>query len=180
MASHYLSFTRLVTEGRLTVDGEAFEVAGFSWMDQEFSTMGIGREQVGWDWVSIQLDDGSEVMLYQARERGGGADPYSHGTYIGPDGTARHLPLEEFQMIPGRIWKYYPVEWEIHVWPLELTLKVTPMMDDQELVSKGRITQPYWEGAVDFDGVRAGKPVKGHGYLEMTGYESPLRIPEVE
>ena len=57
-ASMYLSFTRLAATGALTVAGRSRPVAGLAWMDHEWSTSALGEDQVGWDWFSLQLDDG--------------------------------------------------------------------------------------------------------------------------
>lgn len=183
-ASHYVSFTRLATAGSLTVDNETFEVEGLTWMDHEFSSDSLGEGQVGWDWMSIQLDDGTEFMLYRMRRSDGTADPYSSGTYIDVEGRAEHLAWSQIQMKPiaGSEWTSsttggaYPLKWEVEVPHLGLRLTCTTDLDDQEVVSKRRVGPSYWEGAMDFAGDRAGKPVSGVGYLEMTGYDKPLQI----
>ena len=90
-ASHYISFTRLATEGAITVDGKTLEVSGLSWMDHEFFTHQLASDQAGWDWLGVELDDNSELMLYRLRRKDGTADPYSAGTYVDPQGKSRHL-----------------------------------------------------------------------------------------
>ena len=81
-ASHYYSFTRLATAGALTIDGTRIEVAGTSWMDHEYASGQLDRGQVGWDWFSLQLDDGRELMLYRLRERDGRTTPQSSGSLV--------------------------------------------------------------------------------------------------
>jgi predicted secreted hydrolase len=161
-ASHYISFTRLDTRGTLTLRGRKLEVSGSSWMDHEFFTHQLEPNQAGWDWMSIQLDDRTELMLFHLRRKDGSIDPYSAGTYIDAAGRARHLGVRDFTMTPvGEQWKGYPVAWRIEVPSLGLRLDATTPMRNQEL--RGSYT--YWEGAMDFKGSKSGV-----GYLEMTGY----------
>ena len=60
---------------------------GLSWMDHEWSTSALGAEQVGWDWFSLQLDDNTELMLFQLRRADGTVDAFSSGTLIAADGS---------------------------------------------------------------------------------------------
>ena len=90
-ASYYISFTRLATTGAIILDGKKFTVEGSSWMDHEFFSHQLDAGQVGWDWLSLQLKDGSELMLFRLRRKGGAVDPYSAGTYVDSQGHARHL-----------------------------------------------------------------------------------------
>ncbi len=95
-ASHYFSLTRLLTTGSIDVDGKTYQVEGSSWMDHEFFTGGMATDETGWDWLSVQLDDGSELMLYRLRHRDGGIDPYSSGSYVDEKGKSEYLGGEGF------------------------------------------------------------------------------------
>ena len=86
-ASHYYSITRLKTEGKLFLNGSEVPVHGLSWMDHEFGSNQLREYQVGWDWFSIQLENGVDLMFYQIRNRDGKIDPFSSGTIISPDGN---------------------------------------------------------------------------------------------
>ncbi len=180
-ASHYYSFTRLATEGTLVANGEEVAVTGLSWMDHEFGSTLLGNDQVGWDWFSIQLDDGSDYMFYRIREKGGSKDAISSGTVIDPDGTARHLTAKAFTLTPLSTWKSqqsgaaYPLEWTISVPSEGLVLQSKPALDDQELMTKKSTRVTYWEGASRFSGEKRGKEVTGSGYIELTGYASKLK-----
>lgn len=172
-ASHYYSIPRLETTGTMTVNGSTRTVQGETWFDHEWSSSQLGKGQVGWDWVCLQWEDGAALMLYRMRLENGGVDSSSSGTWIAPDGTTTHLRAADFQMTPAAIWKsqatgaQYPIGWRIAlpVQHAEFTIKAA--LDDQEL-KLGPIT--YWEGAIDAAGTRDGKPIKGRGYLELTGY----------
>ena len=165
-ASHYVSFPLLRVSGTIGSDA----VTGRAWMDHEWFTEQLAPEQVGWDWFSVQLDDRTELMLFELRHKDGTIDPYSSGTLIDSGGKARHLRHDEFVLQPLAKWRKYPVEWRIQVpaWGIDLTAKA--VLGDQELRDPANKTN-YWEGAVDYSGNR-----HGVGYLEMTGYEQPVRF----
>jgi predicted secreted hydrolase len=179
-ASHYYSLTRMPTRGSITVDGERFEVTGDSWMDHEFGTSFLEPGQRGWDWLSIQLSDGRELMLYQFRRDDGSRDPRSSGTLVNTDGSTKHLGVADFALTPGRAQfkskngAAYPTEWSIAIPSERLEMKVTTPLNDQELSLERSTGVAYWEGAIDVAGTRAGQPLTGAGYLEMTGYFGSL------
>jgi predicted secreted hydrolase len=170
-ASYYVSFPRLAVEGVL--NGAA--VTGLAWMDHEWFTHQLEANQQGWDWFSLQLDTGAEFMLFQLRHTDGGVDAFSSGTYIAPDGRARHLKRSDFELQPVEYWTSpktsarYPVRWRISIPTLKVTLQCAAAIPDQELVDDQGPT--YWEGAVNYTG-----SATGVGYLEMTGYTKPMRL----
>jgi predicted secreted hydrolase len=165
-ASHYISFTRLETRGRIVLDGRTFTVEGLTWMDHEFFTHQLTDTQSGWDWFSLQFDDGTELMLFRLRRKDGTADAYSAGTYVNAGGRTIHLNREAFSVTPGQLWNRYPVEWTVRVPSLGMDVQLTTRLPQQELESK---QNRYWEGAIEINGTR-----RGCGYLEMTGYAAPL------
>ncbi len=179
-ASHYYSYTRLETRGSLWIDGKEEQVTGSSWMDHEFSTSVLNDAQIGWDWFSIQLEDQSEVMIYQIRRKGGEKDSVSSGTVISPDGRARHLGANSFSLTPVQNWKsqesgaVYPVEWRIEIPSEQLVLTSKPLLPEQELITAKSTRVTYWEGASRFEGTKAGKEISGKGYIELTGYAEPF------
>ncbi len=176
-ASHYYSATRMKSVGKLGVGGEEFAVEGESWFDHEWATNQLARGQSGWDWFSVQLDDGTELMIYQLRRKDGTIDPASSGSWIASDGSVRHLKRDDISLEPERIWKspktggQYPIGWRIKVTSLGLDITVKTPVDAQELVLQPVV---YWEGLIDVAGTRDGRAVKGHGYLELTGYAGAL------
>lgn len=172
-ASHYYSGTRLQTGGTLKLDGETLEVTGESWFDHEWATNVLTPEQLGWNWLSLQFDDGTELMLFQLRLRNGGLDPHSSGTFVDGVGRPSELSRDDVQLEPLRYWESpqtkarYPVAWRLTVPKLDIQAEVVTPLPSQELVLS---PIAYWEGLVDVSGNRTGKPLKGHGYMEMTGY----------
>jgi predicted secreted hydrolase len=181
-ASHYYSFTRLATTGGLTIDGERFEVSGTSWMDHEFGSSELGADQVGWDWFSIQLEDNTELMLYRMRRKDGSSDLASSGTVVSSDGRAKHMEVTDFQIESTGTWTSteskatYPSKWRLTFPSLDLVLDVAPLLADQELRTSRSTKVSYWEGAVAVTGTKQGRPIKGQGYVELTGYAERLKL----
>ncbi len=180
-ASHYYSLTRLKTEGSLTVGGKTLAVTGWSWMDHEFGSTQLNPDQVGWDWFSLQFDDGTELMLYLIRGADGRPDPYSAGTWVAQDGKATGLKRRDFQVEVLDRWQSprtrgtYPMKWRLRVPSLGLEVAVTPAFPDQELDTAKSTGVIYWEGAAAVQGILAGRPITGRAYVEMTGYAAPFR-----
>ncbi len=177
-ASHYFSFTRMETTGQILLGGEVIPVRGTSWMDHEFSSNQLNENLAGWDWFSIKLDDRTEIMLYQLRNRDGGKDSHSSGTLVFPDGQSRHIVGREFSIAVNKFWTSphtkttYPAGWTLTL--PEGVLNVTPDFSDQELYDLRSISGSYWEGSVSITGRLQEKKVSGKGYVELVGYEKSL------
>jgi len=179
-SSFYYSFTRLDTRGTLNWDGQDFEVEGQSWMDHEFSSSLLGENQVGWDWFSLQLEDGREIMLYQLRDSSGAAD-FGRGTLISAQGETAFIGLSDWVIQAQRRWESpangarYPVQWTIEIPSRQQRLQVVALLDDQENRSRLLPGLDYWEGAVQVQDEQ-GNPL-GHGFVELTGYGKNSRPP---
>ena len=175
-ASYYYSLTDLATTGEILLGGKTSTVEGSSWMDHEFSTSALSPGQVGWDWFSIQLDDGRQLMFFQMRRADGSIDPYSSGTVVYPDGSIRHLAVGDFNIVAEDTWKspesggVYPSRWLVTLPGEDLVLQITPLIPDQEL----NLTYNYWEGAVNIAASSGSQTVEGYGYVELTGYAGSM------
>ena len=172
-ASQYYSGTRMRSRGTLQIGAQQLAVEGESWFDHEWATNQLAPGQVGWDWFSVQLDDGTELMIYRLRKKDGSVDGASSGSFIAKDGSVRHLRAEELKLTPVKFWQStktsgrYPIAWRVEVPSLSLTLDVTTPVETQELALA---PVAYWEGMIDVRGTRDVRAVNGHGYLELTGY----------
>jgi predicted secreted hydrolase len=182
-ASHYISLTRLATSGQIDLQGKRMQVTGFAWMDHEFFTHQLEADQVGWDWLSLQLEDNVELMLFHIRRQDGSIDRYSAGTFIDSRGRAMHLGVSDFTLQPmGDLWKSgvtnarYPIHWKIAVPKLGIELEAQTRLPSQELTGSALLAPSYWEGAIELNGHKMGSPVQGAGYLEMTGYDRPVQM----
>ena len=176
-ASHYYSQPQLAVTGTLAVDGKAQPVQGRAWLDHEWSDALLDPEAVGWDWIGMNLDDGSALTAFRLR-RADGSMLYAGGSFRAAGGATRNFDASEVQFTPGRRWTSpatratYPVQWTV-LTPAG-TFTVNALLDDQELDSRASTGSVYWEGLSDLnDGT--GRRV-GRGYLEMTGYAGALRL----
>ena len=182
-ASHYISLTRLATSGGIVLGSNKMEVSGSSWMDHEFFTHQLESSQTGWDWLSLQLDDHTEVMLFHIRRKDGSIDPHSAGTYVDAEGKTTHLRSSDFRLESvGEKWTsphtgaVYPIHWSIAIPKLGIALEAKTPLASQELTGKTKLSPNYWEGAVVLAGTRNARALGGAGYLEMTGYDHPLQL----
>jgi predicted secreted hydrolase len=175
-ASYYYSIPRLSARGRLRIGGREHSVVGEAWLDREWSTSALGPELAGWDWFALQLADGRELMFYRLRRKDGTTAPHSAGTLVEASGAVARLAAGDVRLTPLSTWTSprgatYPNRWRLELPAHALELELTPRLDDQEL----DLTVRYWEGAVAVTGRRAAAPVRGHGFVEMTGYDSAAR-----
>jgi predicted secreted hydrolase len=182
-ASHYISFTRLSTSGSITLQGKTYNVSGLSWMDHEFFTHQLEADQVGWDWLSLQLDDDTELMLFRIRRKDGSVDPFSAGTFVDREGKSQHLRASDFSLAPQQeFWERpdkvasYPIHWKITIPAMALALDATTLLAPQELPGNSKYAPNYWEGAIVLKGQKKVSPVTGVGYLEMTGYDHAVQL----
>jgi predicted secreted hydrolase len=170
-ASYYYSMPRLQAVGRITRQGVAMAVSGLVWLDREWGSGALGANQQGWDWFALDLTDGSALMFYALRDRDGGRDAHSAGTFVDAAGHATPLANDDVQIEVERQWSSprggrYPAQWKLQVRSQELQLQVSPLLADQELSTQPR----YWEGAVRVTGSRRGARVRAQGYVELVGY----------
>jgi len=180
-ASHYYSYTRLRSRGTLTIAGRRFAVDGVSWMDHEFGSSELAPGQTGWDWYSIQLEDGRELMLYVLRRTDGRITAESSGSLIERDGRVEYLPLDAFSASATGTWKSphtgatYPSGWRVRVPRAGIDVVLTPLLADQELAAPaGGVS--YWEGAVDVTSPERASRRIGAGYVELTGYAGTVAL----
>ena len=179
-ASYYYSQPRLRAEGRIQVDGSEHAVNGWAWKDHEFSSGVLDEDQIGWDWFSLQFEDGSALMLFQLREKDGKISASSSGTFVFADGAIEPIQNSGFDITVLDQWLsphtqgIYPSAWQIRLNDPGCVLEVEPWMADQEIHFPA-VT--YWEGAVYFEGTCNGTPAMGNGYIELTGYAGNLPLP---
>ena len=170
--SFYYSRPRMRASGTLRVDGRSHDVSGTMWFDRQWGWSLI-TPGVRWDWFSLRLDDGTDVMLFAFRNT---PEPVAFGWHIPDVGEPVWLSADDFVITPTAWWTSprlaatYPVAWNIHVIPQDLTLAVTAAADDQELDVRASTFNTYWEGLCNLTGTHAGRPVTGLAYVELTGY----------
>ena len=184
-ASRYFSYTRMEMEGDIVWNGETEHFTGSAWMDREFGTWTPTENQKGWDWFSVQLDDETELMCYQLRNSTGGVSAFSSGNFVAQDGEFTPLASKDFTIEPTGYWKSpntkatYPSGWKLKIPKFEIDLIVTPIMENQELDTRGTTMIVYWEGACEVVGKVKDKVVKGRAYVELVGYDRSHDAPNL-
>jgi predicted secreted hydrolase len=174
-ASHYFSVPQLATSGIITQAGKQLAVTGTAWLDREWSSTLLNPRAIGWDWLGLNMDDGGALTLFQIRDAKGGK-VWAGGSYRDKAGRQTRLRPADVSFTPGRLWRSpvtgarYPVAPTVLVQlPTGVArLPVAPLFDNQELDSRRGGGPVYWEGAVTVPG--------GRGYLELTGYHTPLKM----
>jgi predicted secreted hydrolase len=170
--SFYYSKTRLAAEGELVRAGQGLPVSGQAWMDHQWGDFDVFGSR-GWDWFSLQLDDGWDLMLFLLHLPDG-QSAITGGSLVSPQGCVQEFA--DFALSATGQWEsphtgaVYPMGWTLAVPEEGLELVVTPVLEDQEFDSRRTTLNVYWEGAVDVHGTHQAAPVRGLGYVELTGY----------
>ena len=177
-ASHYYSQPQLAVSGELSLAERRLPVRGTAWLDHEWSEHLLPREAVGWDWIGINLADGSALTVFRLR-RADGSAVWAGGSFRARGGGVRAFAADEVRFEPLRWWvspasqARYPVRWRVAT-PAG-RYEVNALLDAQELDSRMSTGTIYWEGIAELLVGDGGQRV-GVGYLEMTGYAAPLRL----
>jgi predicted secreted hydrolase len=162
-ASYYYSQPYFQADGELTIDGKRYRVSGPAWLDREWSSQPLTAHQTGWDWFSVHLESGDELMLYRMRQQQG--EPYLTGTWIAADGSTQLLSASDISLMPLADTEVaghkMPVRWSVKIPGKGLDI-TTVALNPQAWMD---LRIPYWEGPITLNGSH-----KGVGYLEMTGY----------
>ena len=162
-ASYYYSQPFFQASGTLEIDGKTFQVSGPAWLDREWSSQPLTANQSGWDWFSLHLDSGEQVMLYRMRQKDG--EPYLTGTWVDARGQTQLLHAGDISLTPqdraSVAGREMPVRWSIKIPSRHLDITISALNPQAWM----DLRIPYWEGPVRLSGSHA-----GNGYLEMTGY----------
>jgi predicted secreted hydrolase len=175
-SSHYYSFTDLAASGTLSLPSGNVALTGSAWNDHEWGSADLEAGVVGWDWFSVQLAGGRELMLYVLRRADGSAISQSSGTMVDGAGRSVYVPLAKFSVVPLGSWTSprsqarYPAGWRVRLPSYGADLTITPLLADQEFDASHSTGGYYWEGACSVRGKFGGNPVDGYGYTELTGY----------
>ena len=181
--TYYYSRTDLETSGTVSISGVSHPVVGVSWMDHQWGD--FTTAEIGWDWLSLNLDDGSDLMVSVVWEQAGRKHIATYGTYVPSDSLPIHLPATDVSLEATGSWTspdtqgVYPMGWDLRVDSLGLDIVLTPVIEEAEFSISAFIPVIYWEGAVAASGSREGTPISGRGFVELVGYvpSPPLAPP---
>ncbi|SDN50208.1 Predicted secreted hydrolase [Pseudomonas azotoformans] len=159
-ASYYYSQPFFSARGSVSIDGRVYQVSGPAWLDREWSSQPLTASQTGWDWFSLHLDRGEQLMLFRVRQTDGAS--YLTGTWIDREGHTQTLHNADIQLQPLETTtlegRKIPTRWSLKVPGKQLDITAQAVNPNAWM----NLSIPYWEGPVQFEG--------GVGYLEMTGY----------
>jgi putative drug exporter of the RND superfamily len=172
--SYYYSRPRMAATGTLDYGSDHLQVTGTAWFDHQwgdFIAVGGG----GWDWFALNLDDGTDLTISKVRDASGS---YSlvYGTLARGDGSVTNLTADQFAVTPTGNWTspttgaMYPAGWHVSVPGDQLEVDLAPTVAGQELDTRPTTGVVYWEGSQVVSATRAGTPIGGQAYVELTGY----------
>ncbi len=171
----YYSRTRLDLTGRITVNGQQSPITGVAWMDHQWGDE--ISQRVGWDWASVQLDDGSDLMAVMVWDPSDRTPFAGYGTLVSPDGSVLTLEQDDVSITSSEVWTSpvtgieYPSGWTLTIPSLDLRLDLEPVLVDSEFAGSRYTPAVYWEGEVRISGTRNGQTVGGRGFVELVGYD---------
>ena len=168
-ASLYFSITRLKTRGVVELNGQKHRVNGESWFDREINSDYKTDKLKGWDWFSLMLDDGTELVIYRIKNKDGNVDKSSYAAFVDKYGGKINIDFKDIKIRPidfylsKKTGAKYPIKWEMVI--SNKKIYVESMMEDQEFIAFRSTFNYYYEGACRVYGDLTGK-----GYMELTGY----------
>lgn len=179
--SRYYSEPQMGVQGHIRLHGQRFaldaDTEHRAWLDHEWSDELMAPDAQGWDWMGLNFLDGSALMAFRMRDRGGKA-LWDASTWRDANGKQTVTTPGQVQLIPGRRWRSpksraeYPVEWKLVLPGREFVVKA--VIEDQELDSRASTGAIYWEGLSEVFDLRG--RLLGRGYVELTGYGQALRL----
>jgi predicted secreted hydrolase len=173
-----ISFTRMNAAGSLTIGGTSLPVRGTAWMDREFGDFPLKHDVRGWDWLAIQLNNGTELRVYHRRRGGTGISPPSSLAFVDEAGQATWLGESEFTLREEARWTSprtgisYPTTWSLIAAPLGAVLRIESLLRCNELDTRGSSNIIYWEGPAAVSGTLRGAEATGRAFIELVGYEN--------
>ena len=179
--TYYYSWTDMDLRGTLTVNGQELDVTGEAWMDHQWGDFVVSGYPSGWQWFAVSMDNDYELMVAEARESDGQVITYS--TLVDPSGATTHIDGEDITIEVLNTWTSphtggeYPAGWRITIPAHEISMTLTPLLDDQEFTLAFPPNTIYWEGPTETDITFGGEPVGASAYVELVGY-APLPTPD--
>lgn len=167
-SSYYYSRTRMAISGTVKIGGHTETAKGLAWFDHQWGD--FSTPQLSWDWFSLQLDDNSDIMIYQLRDKSDNEVLYS-GSFT-RNGKTEILSSNDFSLNKSKKWVSnktgisYPIEWLFKVPAKNIDVTISSVLNNSEFDATLTTYNVYWEGAVQVTGTHAGQ-----GFMELSGYK---------
>ncbi len=135
-ASYYYSEPQLQAQGKLTLQGTGFRRGRNRMARPRMGEALMHPEAVGWDWIGMNLDDGSALTAFHLR-RSDGSALWGGGSFRSRDGVARIFKNDEVRFESLKTWDSprtrakYPTQWRVQT--PSGSFEVRALLDDQEL-----------------------------------------------
>lgn len=171
--SYYYSQTRLRIDGRLMLHGEEREISGLGWIDRQWGDWDF-HGYSGWEWFSVQLDDGSDVQLAHVFDPQTGSPITPRADIMHADGTQE--TIDSFDVEYLDYWKHpetgdtFAHKWRVKIPEKDIDLVITPTVDSQ-VIYRG-----LWEGSCKVSGRAGGKAAEGDAYVELLHQRKQMRL----
>jgi geranylgeranyl pyrophosphate synthase/predicted secreted hydrolase len=183
----YYSISRLDVQGTVTLDDETLVVSGSGWYDHNFGgSTSPAAPANAWNWTGVQLDDGSEVSVLAFADADDERPRQTWAWVVDAGGRATRCVEATFRPAcrpdadagkPAGWWRStrsfqrYPTTWRVSVPSADLELELEAEFAEQEMITL--IARPaFWEGRMRARGIRGGRPVTGHAWVERKGFAS--------
>jgi predicted secreted hydrolase len=170
--NYYYSLPRLAAKGTITIAGEAFQVAGTTWMDHEYGFFGSASQPVKWILQDAQLDNGWVLSNFTMGSKFElGKTVLSFVTLQDPNGVMYFGPSA---LTPtGKTWTSpisgltYFMELKIEIADIghPTTLTIKSLVEGQEFPSGPG--DGVYEGVATTSGTFRGQPVSGTAWNEQ-------------
>ncbi|MBN2484014.1 MAG: polyprenyl synthetase family protein [Candidatus Omnitrophica bacterium] len=160
------------TDGKEQLRGEAWFDHQFGEYQDTFLTQ-KNEHVLGWDWIALNLDDGTDGIFMAHREMNTGM--IKNISLVLKKSGEEAVLFKEVQATPLGYWEspkthiVWPVKWRIEVPSSNIDFTFTPAYDDQEIMYLG-LMRAIWEGSGNITGSFSGIHIQGRGRLELYGY----------
>jgi predicted secreted hydrolase len=178
--SYYYSLTNMTAKGTLTVSSKQHEISGTAWMDRQW---GYWNPRESWDWFSVQLDNGMQLVLYKVFGSDATGQIFLYMSVLDQQGRSYNINQtgERMRIVLdyNGYWQspdtrqVYSSGWTVTVPELELKIWISPLKMDQEVLyypagSSRMAIKPFWEGGCAVFGSYQGSPVSGRAFVETS------------
>ncbi len=168
--TYHYALPTMTTSGTITIDGEAVEVSGNSWLDRQWgSSRPFGQNAEKWVWFGICLDDGTRLSCWDLLEPD---RRHRFATVLAPNGAHEVVALEPTVELASRVWtsetgRVYPTSWVAHMPQIDTELVMEPDVIEQEFRSPKGMHK--YEASAPVTGTLHGRRVTGWATIELVG-----------